>query len=465
MADLIQRPQPRSRAAQADTHSIVIDTARGFVDRRIYSDEEIHALEMERIFARCWLFLGHESQIPNPGDFVTSRMGEDAIILCRDSNGKVHAFLNTCRHRGNAVCLFDRGNTRTFTCSYHGWSYDLEGKLTGVPFLTEAYYDQLDKNAWGLIEVPGLQTYGGLIFGSWDPASWTLEEYLGEMRWYLDNMLVAEDMGGLVPYTSRQGYTVHCNWKIIAENNVGDHYHTLHTHGSLYKLGLRDRKTGFEGGQSPNGPFEISLAPGHGIGGVETGPGGYERELKAAEALGPEAVDWVRERYQRVLKRLKGVRAKPYSYSHANVFPNFPFFGRGGALNGRTLFILCPVGPLQTDVWQWFYVERDAPEIIKQKSWENLGREGHLGSGLFAQDDAENFERVTESTRTTVARRYPFHLGMAIDVEGKWPGQETWDVEGLPGVIGPRFTEHSQRRFYQFWAQLVLDDQRIGHGD
>ena len=440
----------------------LIDTRKGWIDRQIYTDPEIYAREMENVFARCWLYLGHESQIPNPGDFVTTKMGEDSIILTRDASGSINAMLNTCRHRGNAVCLFDRGNTRTFTCSYHGWSYDTTGALTGVPFLSEAYYDQLDKEKLGLVRVPALQSYGGLIFGCWDPASWSLEEYLGDMRWYLDRLLVAEAMGGLEPYTKRQGYTVRANWKIIAENNVGDHYHTLHTHGSLYKLGLRSRKTGFEGGQGPNGPFEIALPPGHGIGGVETGKGGYERELEQAQSYGPETVEWVKERYQRQLRKLEGTPAKPYSYSHATVFPNFPFFGRGGALNGRVLFILCPVGPTQTDIWEWFFVEKDAPEIVKRRAWEALGREGHLGSGLFAQDDAENFERVTEATRTTIARRYPFHLGMAIDQEGAWPGQDEWDIKGLPGIVGPRFTEHSQRQFYRFWSKLVLGAEESG---
>src|SRR5262245_22706657 len=91
------------------------DTERGLVGRAVFSDETIYRQELERIFARCWLFLGDESLIPNPGDFITSFMGEDSVIVVRDPHGRVRAFLNTCRHRGNRVCLFDRGNTNTFT--------------------------------------------------------------------------------------------------------------------------------------------------------------------------------------------------------------------------------------------------------------------------------------------------------------------------------------------------------------
>ena len=179
-----------------------------------------------------------------------------------------------------------------------------------MPFLAEAYYDALDRSAWGLVEVPGLQSYGGLIFGTWDPARWTLDDYLGDMRWYLDNMLVAEDMGGLVPYTTRQGYTVQATGR-SSPRTTSVITTTRSTPMARLQAGLRDRKTGFEGGQSPFGPFEIAIAPGHGIGGVETGPAGYERELEQAEAHGPEARRLGPRALSRVLRRLKGVKQSP----------------------------------------------------------------------------------------------------------------------------------------------------------
>ncbi|HET9549440.1 MAG TPA: Rieske 2Fe-2S domain-containing protein, partial [Candidatus Binatia bacterium] len=101
----------------------LIDPEGGLVDRRIFADREIYELERERVFARCWLYLGHECEIPHPGDFVTRYMGEEPVILCRDLHGSLRAHLNLCRHRGNRVCRADRGNAKLFTCSYHGWSY------------------------------------------------------------------------------------------------------------------------------------------------------------------------------------------------------------------------------------------------------------------------------------------------------------------------------------------------------
>src|ERR1700688_1881544 len=107
----------------------LVDVEHGLIGRDVFVDETIHREELERLFARTWLFVGHESQIPEPGDFFVSRMGEESVILCRDSERAVHVFLNTCRHRGMKVCRYDEGNTPLFTCPYHAWSYATDGKL------------------------------------------------------------------------------------------------------------------------------------------------------------------------------------------------------------------------------------------------------------------------------------------------------------------------------------------------
>ena len=121
----------------------------GLISREIYVNEEIYKQELEQVFARAWLFIGHESQVPNPGDFVVSRMGEEEIIVVRDRKNRIHAFLNTCRHRGMKVCRYDDGNTLVFTCPFHGWSYDTDGRLVGVPHHKQAYHGELDKSRLG----------------------------------------------------------------------------------------------------------------------------------------------------------------------------------------------------------------------------------------------------------------------------------------------------------------------------
>ncbi|MCF5725466.1 aromatic ring-hydroxylating oxygenase subunit alpha, partial [Pseudomonas syringae] len=99
-----------------------VDAENGVIDRKIFSDAEIYKKELETVFARAWLFVGHESQIPNPGDFFSSRMAEESVLLVRDKASKVHVFLNSCRHRGMKVCRYESGNTSLFTCPYHSWT-------------------------------------------------------------------------------------------------------------------------------------------------------------------------------------------------------------------------------------------------------------------------------------------------------------------------------------------------------
>jgi len=167
----------------------MVDLRSWEVSREIFVNEEIYAEELERIFARAWLFVGHESQIPNPGDFVASGMGEESVILCRDRAGEIHVFLNSCRHRGMKVCRYDEGNTAVFTCPYHGWSYRTDGRLVGVPYWREAYHSQLDRAQWGLVEVAQLANYKGSIWASWDKTAPPFREYLGDFTRYLDLQL------------------------------------------------------------------------------------------------------------------------------------------------------------------------------------------------------------------------------------------------------------------------------------
>ena len=122
----------------------------------LYTDPRIFADEMDRIFARGWVFVGHDSEVPSPGDFVTREIATQPVIMVRKKDGGVSVFLNRCMHRGTMLCPAAGGHTRTFACPYHGWTYDLDGTLLGVPY--PGGYASFDKSAHGLRAVPRVST-------------------------------------------------------------------------------------------------------------------------------------------------------------------------------------------------------------------------------------------------------------------------------------------------------------------
>jgi len=195
----------------------------------IYSDGDIYKKELDQIFGRSWLFLAHTDQIPSAGDYVSTFMGEDPIIVVRQPDGSVAAFLNQCRHRGMRVCRTDCGKARAFTCTYHGWAYDISGRLVNVPLEKEAYHGEIDKEAWGLVRVPRIAVFRNLVFGCWDETVPELEDYIGEAAWYMDIMFDRSG-GGNELISGVHKWTISCNWKLAAEQFASDMYHAPVSH-------------------------------------------------------------------------------------------------------------------------------------------------------------------------------------------------------------------------------------------
>src|SRR5437762_6502136 len=199
------------------------------VHRSVYADPAIFELEMERIFGRAWLILGHDSQIAAPGDYFTTRMGREPVIVARQGDGSVRVLINRCMHRGAIVCSEGRGHASDFVCPYHGWTYDTDGRLRSVPVPSGYASDRREE--LGLRRVPRVSTYRGFIFASLAASGAGLEEFLGPAKSSLDDLVDRAPGGELEVAGGVFKHAYHGNWKLMLENHL-DGIHPAHVHAS-----------------------------------------------------------------------------------------------------------------------------------------------------------------------------------------------------------------------------------------
>jgi phenylpropionate dioxygenase-like ring-hydroxylating dioxygenase large terminal subunit len=403
----------------------------GQIPAFIYTNPAVYALELERIFQRAWLFVAHESEVAEPGDFVTRSMGEQPVVVSRGEDGVVRVMLNVCRHRAMRVVRTDAGNCAHFRCPYHGFTYASTGQLTGVPFQQDAYGDGLDRSQIRLLQAR-VASYRGLIFATWDHNGESLDEYLGGLQWYLDLVAGRGPMEILGP---PQRWTVPSTWKLPAENFVSDAYHTAYTHASVAKLDLV-AGTGFA-----QAGYHVTAGHGHGLGiGIQNEGSLYPTELHPAF-----------ERV-RMLHRVKNL--------HGTVFPNLSFLIAsaipvdGHQVSGTTLRLWQPRGPNQVEILSWCLVEKDGPPW-----WQAASRTSYVQtfgtSGIFEQDDTENWEAQSRASDALQARAddliLNYEMGLGRPPLAEFPG---------PGVVyDGKFNEANARAYYRQWLDYLLADE------
>ena len=407
----------------------LVDFENGLVSRRIFIEPEIYEQELERIFARCWLFLCHETQIPEPGDFFTTYMAEDPILVVRDTEGQVHAFLNSCRHRGNRECRADMGNARTFACSYHGWTYANDGQLLGVPHRKDAYYGELQRERWGLMPVAQLDSYKGFFFATFDAEAPSLRDYLGDMTWYFD-YFYDRRAGGIEVIAGAHKWVIPCNWKFPAENLSGDAHHPSWSHLSAVLSGFDSGPTT----KPESGGRIVSAGNGHGL--ICVGPN------DASDPPVPEMLAYEEEIRPEMYERL-GPRARLIKPVAGTVFPNFSMI-HGGS---HTFRVWHPRGPDKIEAWSWHFVDKAAPPRIKELT-RLAGTWVFSPSGAFEQDDMDNWQECTRTCRGVASRRMPMNTQMGLGHEGFDENLKAWASDF-------RFSESNARLFYRRWAEVM----------
>jgi PAH dioxygenase large subunit len=431
--------QTGSRLASGEDLEHIVRPAEGLISRRIFADPEVYERELERIFGRAWFFIGHESEIPERGDIVARQCGVDPVILVRDQAGVVRAFLNSCRHRGMRLCRTDRDHATTLRCPYHGWSYATSGELLAAS--SEHHYGpgELDKAQLGLIPVTRLGSYRGLVFGSWDAAAPSLEEWLGDMRWYMD--IIFGRTGEIEFVGVPQIWDVECSWK-FATDNFTDNFHVYWTHQSLVELGLLPSDPDF----ASHGHM-VTLNNGHILHFVQGPP------MDAFQGLGLPKSLW--PRFKEHLNPAQAQIAQTHGYSAGTMWPNFHWLQlvTSGDTQSEPVGILnlrleIPLSPTRTRMYSWFAIDKAAPPDYRKISYETYVR--CFGpAGIFDQDDMENWEECTAAARGPAAKRYTLHHKMGI---GR-PTDATWAGPGT--CYGGSYGEMTQRAWYAEWLRRM----------
>ena len=434
-----------------DYAQVFDDVRRGMIPAHIYNDRELFDLEKQRLFSRAWLFVAHESEIPQDGDYVVRRVLNDSFIVARDSRGDIRAMFNMCLHRGMQVCRAEMGNASNFRCPYHGWSYRNDGRIIGLPFHKEAYggEDGFKKKGQTLLPAPNLASYNGLIFISMDPDAEPLEDFLGDFKFYLD-FYTKQSRHGL-EVRGPQRWRIKANWKIGAENFAGDMYHTPQTHASVVEIGLfrepkaEKRKDGATYWAHKGGGTTYKLPPGT-----------FEERMRYV-GYTDDMIGRIKGAWSAEQQELVGENG--FMISAATCFPNMSFVHNwpkvedgDDVLPFISIRMWQPISENETEVYSWFAVDSAAPEDYKKNSYK-----AYLmcfgSTGMFEQDDVENWVSLTNTASGSMARRLLLNSRMGL-LDDDRTVVEPLPAEQFrgPGRAYVGYNENNQRALLKLWA-------------
>jgi phenylpropionate dioxygenase-like ring-hydroxylating dioxygenase large terminal subunit len=398
-----------------------------YVDRKIYTCDDIVQKEKERIFYKTWQFACLTSEIKNPGDYFSLKIIDQPIIIIRGNDNKLRAFYNACTHRGAVLNNRPCGNEKVFQCIYHAWTFNLKGDLIGVPY-EKAYGPDFDKKKLALVPVR-VDTFHDLVFITLDPNAPSLIEYLGEVAPHLAKYVQGIEVIG------RNSWTYEGNWKLWHEN-FRDNYHPAFTHrgfqDSIPHYAQRGGNWGFE--------------PGHSM--LQWIYGNHDGESFFRGM----------QRYSNIEfpKGDKVICEDPTPSEILAVFPNLDFqpgqqrdLG-GGKMGTRDGFIQTayPLGPNKARIDLVVYSSTDDDPETRQAALEN--KAGYIGSwGKTSADDTEAMARCQIGLHSLGTQFTPFARGIA-------PGKGGSTEEGIDGR-----DEYSLREYYRVYKQYLDREEPV----
>jgi phenylpropionate dioxygenase-like ring-hydroxylating dioxygenase large terminal subunit len=420
------------------------------VHRRVYTDAEIFEREMTHIFERVWVYCGHETQVPNPGDYYTVRIGRQPMVMVRDRDGEIRVLHNRCPHRGVQLCGNTHGNTgRSFVCSYHAWSFHLDGSLKTIPLGAEAYRGtRMNKSNPDCRMKPAARvaSYRGFVFASLAADGPSLEDFLGEAKVAFDDMCDRSPEGKVTVVPVCHRVIQHSNWKFFMENQL-DALHPSVTHQSTGVAATRvEKRVIEEQGSAPlyyhmlstfASSFEqwdqvqtLNFPHGHGILKAYMGLRPQDPDTRAYEALLVKA--YGRKRTEEYLSR---------SIHHVLVYP---YLSVQSPL--QQLRCLRPLGPDRTLSEIWHFRLDGAPEAIYRRSlwYYNLV---NSPATMINADDLENWTKGQWGLESDGGDWVSFHRHYGTD---RREGDIVTSTRGTSEVV--------MRNQFDAWMQYMTRD-------
>jgi len=387
------------------------------VHRSVYTDAAIFDLEMERIFARAWLVLGHESQVRGAGDYFTTRMGREPVIVLRHEDASVRVLVNRCAHRGSMVCAEGRGSVERFVCPYHGWSYDRAGELKAVPFSSGYAPGKLGELR--LAAVPRVAMYRGFIFASLAASGESLEEFLGPAKDSFDDFVDRAPGGELEVAGGVFKHTYHGNWKLMLENHL-DGAHPAWVHASSVAVARNAPDPGGERYSDiavrqmrQNGAPDVvweatgiwTTPRGHGY------MGDYHDDDRLVAGLGNPVFDEYRRRLIADMGEQRADQVLRVTLWNTIVYPNCSFMSQF-----RQLRIIHPLAVDRSVVYTYSFRMPKAPAQMFRDTVAFANVVNGTGSWVLT-DDLEVYERIQRGLTSGVPEWVYIGRGYGRDID------------------------------------------------